>query len=286
MMASCRSVPDPIPLEDDCQDILAKAQRGLGWADSQIAAKAGLEPALWRQARGGKHSDEVLRAAAPVLNLDPDRLIALAHRAWHPEVPAPPGLTQFNMPYPYPLGKSRVNAYALRIPGGNDCLLFDAGPTAVPILEHLKSTGGRAVFLGLTHGHSDHVGGVIGLVRPFPGMALWAHPKEWQGPGAAPAGAGSTATFGPLRIEVRETPGHSPGGLSFVVWGNGVPLAFTGDALFAGSMGGAGGHWEEARQAVRREILSLPGHTIVCPGHGPLTTVEMELAHNPLFSSP
>jgi glyoxylase-like metal-dependent hydrolase (beta-lactamase superfamily II) len=56
-----------------------------------------------------------------------------------------------------------------------------------------------------------------------------------------------------------------------------------GDAIFAGSMGSGKQSWELARQKVREQILSLPEDTLLCPGHGPLTTVTEEKEHNPFF---
>ena len=59
--------------------------------------------------------------------------------------------------------------------------------------------------------------------------------------------------------------------------------AMVGDAVFAGSIGGARENLELARQKIREQIFSLPAETLICPGHGPLTTVEAEKAHNPWF---
>jgi glyoxylase-like metal-dependent hydrolase (beta-lactamase superfamily II) len=62
-------------------------------------------------------------------------------------------------------------------------------------------------------------------------------------------------------------------------------VAIVGDALFAGSMGRVPGPlFESAKRAVREQILSLPPDTLICPGHGPLTTVGEELGHNPFFA--
>ena len=59
--------------------------------------------------------------------------------------------------------------------------------------------------------------------------------------------------------------------------------AIVGDAIFAGSMGGAPNHYQLAREKVQSEILSLPAETILCPGHGPITTVAEQLSVNPFF---
>jgi glyoxylase-like metal-dependent hydrolase (beta-lactamase superfamily II) len=67
-------------------------------------------------------------------------------------------------------------------------------------------------------------------------------------------------------------------------WPDDAPsIAVVGDALFAGSMGKAGGNLRLAIRKVCDQILTLPADTLVCPGHGPVTTVGEELAHNPFF---
>jgi glyoxylase-like metal-dependent hydrolase (beta-lactamase superfamily II) len=62
------------------------------------------------------------------------------------------------------------------------------------------------------------------------------------------------------------------------------PVVVVGDSLFAGSMGGAPNAYEQARKNNREKILSLPPETIICPGHGPMTTVANERVHNPFFA--
>ena len=87
-------------------------------------------------------------------------------------------------------------------------------------------------------------------------------------------------------MEPRFTPGHAEDGVTYVVegWGQGVPpVAIAGDAIFAGSMGKDFSKANIARLKVREEILTLPEDSLICPGHGPLTTVSEELKHNPFF---
>jgi glyoxylase-like metal-dependent hydrolase (beta-lactamase superfamily II) len=60
-------------------------------------------------------------------------------------------------------------------------------------------------------------------------------------------------------------------------------VAIVGDAIFAGSMGNGNDAWELARQKVREQILTLPTDALICSGHGPVTTVGEEQAHNPFF---
>ncbi len=103
--------------------------------------------------------------------------------------------------------------------------------------------------------------------------------------GAETFDAGRRFSIGNLRVETRLTWGHSKGGVTYVVTGLEKPVAVVGDAVFAGSMGGGAVSYEAALQTNRAQILTLPDDTILCPGHGPLTTVGEQKKHNPFFTA-
>ena len=90
--------------------------------------------------------------------------------------------------------------------------------------------------------------------------------------------------LGGLRIDLLQTSGHSVGGITYWVRGLQRPVAIVGDAIFAGSMGGGMVSYEDALRNNREKILALPEETVLCPGHGPLTTVGEERQHNPFFA--
>ena len=73
------------------------------------------------------------------------------------------------------------------------------------------------------------------------------------------------------------------GGTTFLIEGSTVQAAIVGDAIFAGSVGGIRQNYHESLESIRREILSLPDETVLCPGHGPLTSVAQEKSNNPFF---
>ena len=136
--------------------------------------------------------------------------------------------------------------------------------------------------LFITHAHVDHVNALEGIRRAWPKIKTFIHKNEvFEGPQEFEEGM--EFEIGTLKVETRKTSGHSPGGTTYVVWGLERPIAIVGDALFAGSIGGAAHHYLEALKNNRAKIFSLPEETIVCPGHGPLTTVGEEKAHNPFF---
>jgi glyoxylase-like metal-dependent hydrolase (beta-lactamase superfamily II) len=181
-------------------------------------------------------------------------------------------------------GGFTVNCYLVWDEATRDGALFDTGLDVAPVLEAIKAESVDLRYLFLTHGHSDHVAGVGEIRERFPGVRVRSNLKD-----AAlheRNRAGDCLAVGGLRVTLRETPGHSQDGVTYLVgnWPDDAPgVAVVGDALFAGSMGKAPGALMLARQRVREAILMLPPETLVCPGHGPLTTVGEERAANPFF---
>ena len=86
-----------------------------------------------------------------------------------------------------------------------------------------------------------------------------------------------------LSLVAKHTHGHSVGGLTYIIDGLEKPVAVVGDAIFAGSMGGGMVSYTDALRTNREKIMSLADDTILCPGHGPLTTVREEKQNNPFF---
>ena len=133
----------------------------------------------------------------------------------------------------------------------------------------------------LTHTHPDHIADLTRLKAATMAEAFVC--KLEQINGAMGFEAGRRFTVGRLSVETRQTKGHSAGGITYVVTGLPNRLAIVGDALFAGSMGGGGVSYSDALETNRMSLFTLPDDTIVCPGHGPLTTIGEEKVHNPFF---
>jgi glyoxylase-like metal-dependent hydrolase (beta-lactamase superfamily II) len=145
----------------------------------------------------------------------------------------------------------------------------------------------------LTHAHPDHVADLPRL-REETGAQIFAPARE-PVPGAENIDEGkhfslgksarrTDSSRGEIDIEARLTWGHSPGGITFVCTGLARPIAIVGDSLFAGSMGGGSVSYKDAVQNNLEKILTLPDETIICPGHGPMTSVGEEKRHNPFFA--
>ncbi len=271
-------------LEDHLGDIIRKASAISGVTATVAATAAGLsEPELSALEETGHCSPPINFAAlAPQIGLSTAKLEAIAGgwlpskkdlSAWHELrvfTTAGDGLT--------------VNCYLVWDDVTREAALFDTGLDAQPVLDYIAAEQLQLRHIFITHSHWDH-GEALPKIR-----AAWPKARLHSGSKNAPVDQRNKNAeiihLGGLRVTHRETPGHAVDGVTYLVgnWQEDAPhVAIVGDAIFAGSMGRGNDSWELARQKVREQILSLPPETLLCPGHGPLTTVAEEKAHNPFF---
>ncbi|MBA3881515.1 MAG: MBL fold metallo-hydrolase [Chthoniobacterales bacterium] len=268
-----------IPLEDTAADVIGKAQRGLRLSDSEVADKSGASPDQIRRLRDGDFDDETIRRVAPVLQLEAESLLKLANGTWAPETQRETrGLAQFNTPY----GDMTVNAYLVWDPNTREAVVFDTGADSTAMLHRIAKEDLSVMLILLTHAHPDHVADLSRL-RSDTGAPIFTSSRE-RVRDAEGINEGEVFNVGALSIESRLTSGHSVGGMTYVVTGLARPVAVVGDSLFAGSMGGGAVSYEDARRNNLEKIFTLSDDTIVCPGHGPLTTVGKEKRENPFFA--
>lgn len=269
----------PLPLEDSHLDILGKAQRGLQLTDAALIQRAGISAAEFEQIQAGEILPGPLAALATALNLGPQALIAAAHQAWRPEAVATPGLQAFTTNF----DDMTVNSYLVWDADTRAAVAFDTGATVGSMLEFAAANGLNIGLILLTHTHVDHIADLDRLRRET-GAPAWLGDGEPALAGVQPFAAGKSFPVGALTVKTRLTWGHAEGGITYVVCGLARPVAIVGDAIFAGSMGGGKVSYADALRTTRDEILSLPDAAIIAPGHGPLTTVAEQKAHNPFFS--
>ena len=174
-----------------------------------------------------------------------------------------------------------VNSYLVWDAATGEAIAFDTGADCSDMLALLAEKKLRLTLILLTHTHGDHIFDLDRLKSKTGAPAFTGDREPLDG--AESFASGRSWTVGALKIETRLTWGHSKGGITYVVTGLARPVAIVGDAIFAVSMGGGGVSYTAALQTNREEILTLPGDTILCPGHGPLTTVGAEREHNPFF---
>ena len=268
-----------IPLEDNVGDIIGKAQRGLRISDSELAEKARVSSQKVRKLREGDFDELALLRVATVLGLAARALCELGKGEWHPKkINEWEGLAQFNTHY----HGMAVNAYLIWDPASRAAAAFDTGADCSEMVRFANREKLNVKLILLTHAHSDHVADLPRL-REETGAQVFAPARE-SVPGAEQIEEGKHFRLGEIEIDTRLTSGHSPGGMTYVASGLTRPIAIVGDSLFAGSMGGGNISYEDAIRNNLEKILTLPDETIICPGHGPMTTVGEEKQHNAFFA--
>ena len=177
-----------------------------------------------------------------------------------------------------------VNCYLVWDEVTRDAALFDTGLDAKPIIDCITAEQLQLKHIFITHSHWDHVEALPKLREAWPKARI--HSGSKNAPVDQRNKNAEIVHLGGLRVTHRETPGHAEDGVTYIVgnWQEDAPIiAIVGDTIFAGSMGRGNPDWNLAKQKVREQILALPADTLLCPGHGPLTTVAEEKEYNPFF---
>jgi glyoxylase-like metal-dependent hydrolase (beta-lactamase superfamily II) len=197
------------------------------------------------------------------------------------------------------------NSYVVWRAGRSDVLVIDPGLEPELILDFLRERGFTPAAILNTHGHADHIGGNRALKETFPDAPLLIGANEARL--LTDANANLSAPFGMpvtsppadrllregdvveeagIRLEVLDLPGHSPGHVVFL-YRDAPNVVFGGDVLFRGSIGRydfPGSSGTQLLEGIRTKLYSLPGDTVVYPGHGPVTTVGHETRTNPFVN--
>lgn len=197
-----------------------------------------------------------------------------------------------------PLGLYQTNCYVLYNEDSFEAVVIDPGSDGDSLLKALQERQLKVQKILLTHGHSDHIGAVQAVADAYH-APVYIHKKEapfLHDPVlnlSAKMGLSITCDVDEIHVQqgtvievadmsftVLETPGHTPGGICF--YGEG--LVFAGDTLFQDSIGRTdfpGGSYETLIQSIQTQLYTLPQDTVVCPGHGPTTSLEYEMKNNP-----
>jgi glyoxylase-like metal-dependent hydrolase (beta-lactamase superfamily II) len=195
------------------------------------------------------------------------------------------------------------NAYIVHLKNSKDCFIVDAGFDADKIVNFLEENSYNPIAILVTHGHVDHIGGnktiqktwkdckiYIGkddaekltnpeknLSQPF-GFSITSPPADYL------LKDGEKIIIAGIPITVLHIPGHSIGHVIFYIAGDDGNIVFVGDVIFCNSIGRTDfpdGNYNDLIEGIRHKILTLPGNTVLYPGHGQETTLERELRYNP-----
>jgi hydroxyacylglutathione hydrolase len=217
----------------------------------------------------------------------------------------------------FPAGSWATNCYVVASSAGEPCIVIDPGQDSIGgVQEAVREHGLQPAAVLLTHGHVDHVWSVAPVAHGF-GIAAYIHPDDRYRL-ADPAGTsivasrehllamtkgaleltepddvrlladGAMLDLAGINLVVAHAPGHTEGSVVFTRPSDGgeAPVMFSGDVLFAGSIGRTdlpGGDHGAMLRSLERVIVTADDATIVLPGHGPQTTIGAERASNPFL---
>jgi hydroxyacylglutathione hydrolase len=275
----------PMNLEDHLGDIIRKACAMTNVSGAAAAKSAGIsESELSALEESGNTAGHAINLAglAKASGLNPHKLEAIA-KGWLPSK-KDLGIWRELRAFTTAGDGLTVNCYLVWDEVTRDAALFDTGLDAGPVLACITENGLTLRHIFITHSHWDHVEALPKFREAWPKAKL--HSGSKNAPVDQRNKHSEIIHLGGLRVTHRETPGHAEDGVTYLVgnWQDDAPhVAIVGDTIFAGSMGRGNQSWDLARQKVREQILSLPPETLLCPGHGPMTTVAEEREHNPFF---
>ena len=254
-----------LTLEDDPCDIIGKAMRGQGISIRDIANQIDESETAVQQILNGAQQPSILKKLAARLALSLHALKNLS--SYTKETAAPKGLYKFTTTYGY-LG---VNAYIIK--HGENVSLFDTGTDASPILKFIQDEQLKLDTVYITHRHPDHTD----KLSSFKGAQV-VYPEDIH--------HGDVLHIGNSTMQVLDVSGHATPARAFFYNQLEKPVCISGDSIFAGSMGKTNQlkNYLLAISTAKKNILTLPRETIICPGHGPMTNVAQELEKNPFFA--
>jgi hydroxyacylglutathione hydrolase len=270
-------------LEDNLGDVIRKARLAANAAPEAVAQAAGL-------------STEELSALEQSGTPNPKTNYAALARALALSAPKLEGIARGWLPAPKDTGRWRefrmittdqgmaVNCYLVWDEVSREAALFDTGWDAAPIFKIIDEEKLDLKHLFITHTHEDHIAAMEPIRARYPKIFLHTDAK-----GAPPQHKNrrnDCIHLGSLRITNRETCGHADDHVIYLI-GNfpedAPHVAIIGDTIFSGSLATGKISWDQLKERVRSQIMTLPDDTLLCPGHGPLTSVREEKDHNPFF---
>jgi glyoxylase-like metal-dependent hydrolase (beta-lactamase superfamily II) len=217
-----------------------------------------------------------------VLRLDPGKFADTAAQRWAPHAHVPHDVRH------HPHDPHPSNGYLFFLEDGRTAALIDPAGLPSTLLRAVREGPYALRYILITHKHADHCDATADVARAFPDAQIVMHRADSAAIGAyaqraLPVVDGDELPFGDdASIRMLHTPGHTDGSSCFAF----RSTLFTGDTLFAGSVGGIFADvatYDDLLDSVRFKLFSLDDDTVVMPGHGPPSTIAQERAHNPFF---
>lgn len=186
----------------------------------------------------------------------------------------------------FKVGYLSTNCYVVSCEENNQAVIIDPGleseKEAEPILEYIKQNELHVKYILNTHGHPDHISG-NNIMKKATGAPILIH-ENHQGRAKADKKLrdGDVIYIGTCKLVVLHTPGHTKSGICLL----GDNTVFTGDTLFAGSIGRTdfpGGSFQQIMESIKTKLLPLPDNFKVYPGHESFSTIGEEKKFNPFL---
>lgn len=198
-------------------------------------------------------------------------------------------------------GMYAANCYVINSENGN-AIIVDPAENVFDIIKYIENNSLRLESIILTHGHGDHIGGVLALKENI-NVPVMVHVEEKEMvedetlnlSTSMPSGSisfspdsllndGDIIKLGNMEIKIIHTPGHTKGGICLYMEG----ILITGDTLFQGSIGRTdlyGGDYESLIKSIVDKLMVLPEETIIYPGHGERSSIGYEKRNNPFIKN-
>lgn len=193
-----------------------------------------------------------------------------------------------------PAGVYAANCFILMDEDTKETAVIDPGGDSEDLIKAVNEMDAKVKYILLTHGHTDHTGAAVQLQEEY-NVPIYISEKDYRmmengeyiygdviGKVDKFLNEGDTFKIGSIEIKCIHTPGHTPGGICFMV----EDVVFTGDTLFAGSIGRtdlAGGDFDAIISNIKNKLMILPDNITVFPGHGPQSSIGRERVHNPFL---
>ena len=249
-------------LEDEFGDIIQKARIGLRLSERQLAEISGLtEEQIAEIERYSLKPEDKVDILANVLKLNNRKLLNSMRKEFIPK-PLENNNDEFEVFTAVSAFPS--NAYIISYKKTKECLIIDTAGEPGVVKEKIDDNKLKPLAILLTHSHTDHIDGIKDLERVFNIKSYIFHSRLFKNESVLPLTDNQTLEFNNFKVKVLFTPGHTQDSCCFLI----KRFCFTGDTIFAGSVGKPNWGMEVLLDSINNKIFTLSNDTVIFPGHG------------------